>query len=645
MTKSLSSRFGAIFPPYSTSRDLLYITILVVVTFLLYSATLTAPWYYDDIVNIVEQPYLRGIDQAMSQLFSQRGVVKLTFAMNYGLGGLYLPGFHLVNILIHSGSTVVFYLILKRVFRESRVFPLFGALLFAVHPVQTQAVTYIVQRMTSLSGFFFLLALYLYICFKENCSSQPSASGIRITFLWGATFLSLFLSIYSKENAVVLPVALYLFDWYFLGGRFESGRRLLIRVLPFAIVPCFFAGSFFLAPLFKGTGIGTLTSTATTIVSSRNLTPLTYFVTQLEVIWTYLRILMVPYGITLDYSYPVATGYFSLRSIAAGAGLAGLLLLSLRLLQTAPRISFGIAWFFLTLAVESSFIPLDPLFIHRLYLPAAGFIIVVLDVLIRLPWRDAVMVFICAVISIFAIVSWQRNELWLDPVAFYEDNLRKAPHSERVRNLLAEQYSQQGRDEDAKRLLLEAIRINPSFGSSIVALANIYINEGRKAEAFELLESGIRSNPNDHELHNSLGSLYSMIGRNGMAEYHLLRAIALKPQYGKAYCNLGVHYTMLGRVDEAISQYRMALKVSPNDSMIHYNLGLALLDIGQQTEARYEFSQVLRLDPKDKNVLYNLALVWLRLGDRQAAETLLGRLKRVDSNMAEKLASEMRLSN
>ncbi len=643
MPEPLSGSTGSL-SRHSFSISDYYAAILLAVTFLLYSNTLMVPWYYDDFTNIIEQPYLFDPEQMTRLMLSFRGVAKLSFAMNYSLGGLYLPGFHLVNITIHAGSTIAFYLILKRVFRESPVIPFLCALFFSVHPVQTQAVTYIVQRMTSLSGFFFLLALYFYIRFRENCNSKTESPGLPTIACWITAFLAGSLSVFTKENAIVLPAVLYLFDWYFLGGSSEGWRRILLRTLPFAAIPFLFALFFFLAPLYNGAGVDSLTNTATTIISSRNLSPVTYFVTQLGVIWTYLRILVLPYGITLDYSYPVVDRLLTLRSVVAGTGLVGLLLFAFRLRHSAPRISFGIAWFFLTLAVESSFIPLDPLFVHRLYLPVAGFIIVVMDLLMRLPRRGAVLAFFCAAISIYMFVTWQRNTLWNDPAAFYEDNLRQAPHSERVRNLLAEQYMRQGRDEDAKRLLVEAIRINPSFGSPVVALANIYINEGNKSEAFALLEKGIRANPNDHELHNSLGSLYSMIGRRGMAEYHLQKAISLRPTYGRAYCNLGVHYSGLGMWKEAERQYRLALNVSPNDPMTHYNLGLVLLNSGQPAEARFEFNQVLKLDPKDRDIIYNLALVFVRLGDRKAAGELLDQLRGISREMAEKLASEMKLT-
>lgn len=631
-------------PPASTLRDYVYIIILIAVTFLLYSNTLMVPFYFDDYASIVEQPHLHGLDQVVNLLFSHRGFAKLTFALNYYLGGQYLPGFHMANIFIHAGSTVVFYLILKRIFKESLIYPLLCSLFFAVHPVQTQAVTYIVQRMTSLAGFLFLLALYLYIRFREKSNSDPGTSGIHAIVFWIIAFFAGALALLSKENAVVLPVALYFFDWYFMNGRSDGWRRILIRTLPFAIVPCLYSWFFFIAPLLKGTAIVSMASTVVTLNSSTKLTPYTYFVTQFSVIWTYIRILFVPFGITLDYGYPVVDKVLTLRNIVAGTGLAGLLVLAYKVRYAAPRISFGIVWFFLTLAVESSFIPLDPVFIHRLYLPIAGFTIVVMDILMRLPWRSSALFIVSILIGINAIISWQRNVLWNDPVAFYEDNLRKTPHNERIKGFLALSYMQRDRNEDAIKLLKEVISTNPSLESAIVTLSDTYIKVGRRAEAIELLEKHVRIKPMSYKFHNSLGSLYSMAGRNELAEYHLKYATQILPRSGEAYSNLGAHFAGLKKWEDAESQYRKALIFSPNSPDLHFNLGLMMLEFGRRDEARFEFRQALALDPKESDLIYNLALGFVRLGDHQTAKALLLRLRGINHEMAEKLASEITLS-
>jgi Tfp pilus assembly protein PilF len=614
---------------------------LVAAVFLLYSGILNAPWYLDDIPGILELPYLNDIGQAFRSLFAARGLAKLTFALNYAWGGLSLPGFHLVNIAIHAAAAVVLYLIFKRVFRNAPLFALLGALLFAVHPVQTHSVTYIVQRMTSLSGLFFLLALYLYVRFSEQSRQASPPLNVSATLFWLASLLSGALAMMSKENAVVLPAALFLYDWYFLDGRSKGVRALLIRILPFVVVPCLFAAFYLFMPLLQGKAVKTVAMTSP-IISSRNLTPLTYFVTEFSVIWTYLRILAVPYGITLDYCYPVVSKILTLRTVIAGSGLAGLLLLAWRLRHSCPRVSFGIAWFFLTLSVESTFIPLDPLFIHRLYLPVAGFVIVMLDVLVRLPWRRGVMVAVSAMICVLALLTWQRNVLWTDPMAFNQDNLRKAPHSERVRVRLADDYLAQGRNQEAKPLLLEALRINPEYSATITSLSRIYAEEGNYMQALELLEKAVRTNPEIKEYYNNLGVISFSLGNNDMAEQHFLKAISLSPTYWEPHCSLGMVYAKIGRLNEAEMQFRYALKVSPEEkSVIRYNLGLLLLTMKRIPEARAEFDTSMMFGPKDGSAIYQVANAWLSLGNQQEARLLLPRLQRINGALAAKLASEI----
>jgi Flp pilus assembly protein TadD len=447
----------------------------------------------------------------------------------------------------------------------------------------------------------------------------------------------------SKENAVVLPVALLLYDWYFLDGRSKGVRKLLTRTLPFFVIPVFFAGYYLFYPMLNGIGVTTLATTEP-IMSLRNLTPLTYFVTEFSVVWTYIRIFFAPYGITLDFCYPVVGKVLTLRTIAAASGLAGLVVLAWRLRQKCPRISFGIFWFFLTLSVESSFIPLDPLFIHRLYLPMIGIVIVVLDILDRIPWRRGVLAALCAVICVYGVITWQRNMLWRDPVAFYEDNLRKAPQSERVRVVLSEAYQKQGRNKDARRMLLEAMEINRTYSQAIDALARLDIIEGNDSEALILLEQGVQANPQSKELHTVMGALYSKLGRYAEAELSLQRAIALDPLFGRAHSNLGVLYARQERLSDAVNEYRLALKVLPDDPwVIRYNLGINLIKLGRLSEARIELKKPLLAESIDATAVYNLARMWLQIGERQEANFTLARLRQINANLAEKLAYEMRL--
>lgn len=188
---------------------LLPVLAILGVVALLYGHTLHAPWYLDDQSAINDNPLVVNLGLAWRQLMALRGVAILSFALNHALSGWSLAGFHLVNILIHAACGGLVLLLLRRVFPEAPYFPLLGALLFVAHPLQTEAVTYIVQRMTSLSALFFLLSLYLFVRSRELLASG------------------------SKENSVVLPLALLLFVVAFLPGE-RLRRPLLLALTPFA---------------------------------------------------------------------------------------------------------------------------------------------------------------------------------------------------------------------------------------------------------------------------------------------------------------------------------------------------------------------------------------------------------------------------
>lgn len=598
---------GSLFRGAYSAREFGVLVAVAAATFSLYGNSFSVPWYFDDVNCIIEWPGLQDLRQAFLNLLSSRGVAYFSFALNYYLGGIDPAGYHLLNVSVHAGSAVILYLILKRGFRDSFLAPVLGALMFAAHPLQTQAVTYVVQRMTSLAGFFFLLALYLFIRSREEGhQASARAFGYKVGALAAGA-----LAIFTKENSVVLPAAVFLLDRYFLERYPDGLRGTLRRSLPFVVVPVLFTLFIYGKPLVSGRGLLAITGTDTTQVSLRHLTPLTYFVTQFGVIWTYLRLLVAPYGLALEHAYPVAQKLFTLAHAVAGGGLAALLALSWSLRRRAPRISFGIAWFFLTLAVESSFIPLDPLFEHRLYLPLIGFVIVILDLWARLPWQKGAMVSLGVVIVVYAVLTWQRNALWSDPVAFQEDNLRQAPHSERVHLALSQAYVGQGRYDDAVVILLKAIAINP-----------------RNAD-----------------LHNNLGSLYDMRGEPKKAEEELQRAIAINPRFGKAYCNRGVLYAGEGRWAEAEADYRTALGFAPKATKTHYNLGVALFNMQRLAEARAEFDQAYKLAPDSGDAIYNLAVTSLQLGDHQSARLLLPRLGEINRELADALARQLAETN
>lgn len=555
---------------------LLAIACIVEAGILVYGQTLSVPWYFDDISGILESGAIRDLGQATRNILAPgRGLVLWTFALNYHFGGFEVIGYHFINIVIHMASAAMVLLILRRIFSPGSWFPLLGALLFLVHPIQTEAVTYIIQRMTSLSGLCLFLSLFLYILARDELARTGQLLAWRHSLFYLAALLTGATAVLIKENAAVLPVIIFLFDSYFLPRTgLESWKKQLLYLLPFVLVPLGLAMHKLLLPMLQGTEVLDIVGIQPT-ANLNHLSSLNYLATEFSVIWLYIRLLFLPYGQALDYSYPVVATLLTTKTLLALVGCMGLLGAALLWRRTAPLISFGIFWFFLTLAVESSLIPLDPVFEHRLYVPLFGFVLVLIGLLQRLlPLRRAEIVLLC-LIPLLAIVAWQRNALWKDPIAFYEDNLRRAPWSERVNSNLAQEYISVGRYDEALPVLLQAKAINPNLSGIYVNLALVYMAREDYTQALAALQNGLQINPNGKKLLLNLAVTYKKLGQPAIAIGYLQRAILLDPGYALAHFYLGELQEKTGQPLLAIDSYERAISFFQTDHREHDNLKVA----------------------------------------------------------------------
>lgn len=602
---------------------------------LIYGHTLNVPWYLDDIRAIVENPAIHHLQSALDNLFyAPRSIADLTFALNYHFGQTNVFGYHLVNIGIHLLTSFLVFLLLKRVFCARPSLALCGALIFVAHPLQTQAVTYIVQRMTSMSALFFFLALFLYVLAREDGDSRQSRYG----FYYMGALLCGALAVLIKQNTAVLPAAMILFDRYFLPvERRLSWKKQILYVCPFAVVPLGLAVSSLLLPLFTegSSSLAQMTGTEN-LVHLKHLSPVNYLVTEFSVIWIYLRLLFIPYGQALDYGYPVVATIWSWRSLIAAAGIVLLLITATRQRKEWPLFSAGIFWFFLGLCVESTIIPLDPIFEHRLYIPMFGFILIVIAGISKLPRQFGIGACFL-LISVLSVLTWQRNDLWNNPIAFYQDNLKRAPHSERVMADLANAYRKAGRPDDAEVLYQKALEINPAYSLAYINLSVIYVQQKDFLKAESILLEGLRNGAKSHKLYNNLGVLYNRIGEFGKAAAILERGTQLEPDNVLMNFNRALASTRLGRLDEAISLYRKAIAQHGNSPDIYFNLGLALYQKNRPSDALKSFDNVLKLAPNHVGALYNSALVSFELGDVTTALEKLEKLRQLDPQKAKNL--------
>lgn len=605
-----------------------------------YGHTLHVPWYLDDIAAIVENRTIHDLPTAISQTFSgTRGIADLTFAFNYHFTGTEVVGYHLVNILVHLITACLVFLIFKRIFRDRELLALAGALIFVAHPLQTQAVTYIVQRMTSLAALFFFLAIYLFILFREHSQSRS----LRWLY-YALALLSGALAIFTKQNTAVLPLALLLLDRYFLQNTQPlTLQRSALYASPFALAPLWLGVQFLLLPMASGSGLENIGGMPD-LVHLRNNTPLNYLVTQFSVVFIYLRFLIFPYGQALDYDVPIVTELLTLQNATALLGILVLFAAAIFLRRRNPWISAGILWIFLGLAVESTLIPLDPVFEHRIYISMFGFAMVVLAAIMKLPQRIAIASGL-VIIAALSILTWQRNNLWNDPVAFAEDNLRRAPMSERVHLDLANAYMKNNRISEAQQLYERALEINPDYVLIHINLSRVYAAQKDYQKGVDILLEGLRRNPNHFRLHNNLAVLYNDLGKPFEALAHLQKGVALEPYNARVHFNLAIAYERIGRREEAIAHYRQSIALDPSEPMAYFNLGLVQYRMGEMQPALQSFMKALELNPLHAGTWFNAAMTYLALGDVRSAQNILPRLQGMDRNYAQRLQMRLQQSS
>jgi protein O-mannosyl-transferase len=606
-----------------TGREyFLAFSLLLLTTGLLYGHTLHVPFYMDDTSGLAQNFLLRDLPASLATFFGPRGLTRASLALNLYWSGLALPPLHLTNIAIHFANGVLVWLLLRRLL-AGRWLPLCGALLFVAHPLQTQAVTYLIQRATLLGTFFFLLALLCYWQARLALAAGHRRRSAAYLLPYLGAVLAAGGALLAKENTATLPLVLFALDRLLPFPARRSRQEALLDYLPF-----------WLLPLLAGLG-ALLTLTAGTeahpifypLASLQHNGPLHYLVTQFSVFWIYLRLLLFPYGQALEHNYPIVAELLNWQNVLALAGLLTMGWLVWRVRRRRPLLAFGAAWMVLTLAVESSVIPLDPLFEHRLYLPMFGFVLVLLDGLPALLGKERAGVVLGMALLIWMPLTWQRNVLWNDPIAFYQDNLRTVPDSERAMMDLAFRYQDVGRVAEMKPLLERAVRLYPKNYEFVTALAELYADEHRLAPALKVLDDAIARMPDNVELYETAALIAEEHRRQPLIFTYLNLGLS-KVSFGKwrLLNDLGIYYAQQGDLAQAETTYRQSLALyAENPAACQY---LAALYFGQQRwrEAFDLLQRAQRLEPGNPKTLEGLVNTARQLGDaataRWAAEKL-----------------------
>ena len=534
-----------------------YLLLLLVTIVVAYLNAFNAGWHFDDGPNIlnnkaiqVQDLSLNTISSALSsEIGGKRPVSYLTFALNYFLSDLDPKPYHSVNIFLHCiNAWLVFWMIrlVTKIFypnllvRHLNLFSFFAASLWAFNPMQTQAVTLIVQRMTLLACLFSLLSFIFYLLWKKSTTQFLS-----YFFLFGS-LASLLLAFGSKENALAFPLIIWAYEFL---CRQKSGKKTFVLIIWLSII--ILMGSMLFWKMQVPQRIKT-------DYSSRDFSMSERLLTQPRVITTYISQLLfpLPSRLALHHEVKISTSFFSpSTTLPSILFLCILLGIGVFVIYRMPFVSFWIFWFFIGLSIESSILPLEMAFEHRIYLPSIGFFCALLTPLITVrPGNSPIIsvslvrygLVLVSVISVF--LTYQRSHAWENEISLWEDNAQKYPDSVRVWINLGSAHMKNGNPSAAEPVFLRAVKVNPSNLEARSNLALFRLGQGKIDEAVSLIE-GVRIDSKkivDSEIYFNFGVVYAKDGQFQKAINNYRRALNQNPNYTQAWYNMGLIYERLG---------------------------------------------------------------------------------------------------
>jgi protein O-mannosyl-transferase len=629
-------------------------TILVAIVLLagaasvVYCASLNSPFVFDDSGSVTDNPSivrlwpLWGNAEHSGPLTppadlptSGRPLVNLSLAINYYFGELNPIGYHVFNLIVHVLSALLLMAIVWRTLRldyfggrfdrAAGSLALIVALLWTLHPLQTETVVYVTQRTELMVGFFYLATLYASFRYWAAASSAG-----RKVWLALATTACL-AGMACKEVMVTAPVIVLLFERTFITGSF---RRAMQKSWPL-YVGLFLSWTLLLylnynAPRSDTAGFAR--------ASHIGLPAYAWWLTQTKVLLLYLKLAIWPWPLSIHYGTPY------LQSLGAAwpwvAGVTVLAIATLVLLWRFSAVGFVGGWVLIILS-PTLVVPIitEVAAERRMYLPLAAIMTLLVVggywLVQRLaPWPARVAgkrksslrwpevlagaaAFLVALV--LGAVSVRRLAAYDDALTLWQDNVIHQPDDPLAHNNLGNALLSIGRNREAIEHYQQALQLKPNYTDARIDLGIALSQEGRYEEAIEIFQNVLQAEPGHPEVHCNLGVALAKCGKLEEAIKEYQKALRLKPDYFNAYYNLGNSLSAAGRPQEAIVQYLQALRLDPKDSRAHYNLGNEYQQTGQLDKAIQHFQAALRLRPNFPEAHNNLASALLHAGRAQEA--------------------------
>ena len=534
-----------------------------------YCRIFDVPFVFDDYAYIKDNPFIRDFENFFHRQsalktfaanphvitdtlnsFLTRPLSYLTFSINYHVHGVTVAGYHLVNILIHTLNVITVYLLIRvtaRLFLENNPCPadeaiiqdtrktaFITAALFAVHPLMTNSVTYIIHRMTSLVALFYLTSILLYACHR-GCrlkSIKTALYCLSLAFCCAAML--------TKESAFTLPLMIFLYELFILSGHL---KQRLIRLIPFFAAMTIVPYNVIMLQYSEKSQAGGLLASSLNVVNFSHVSSWEYLLTQFRAVAYYLKLLLLPLRLSLEHDFRVSHSLADvdvLLSLALHLSLIGYGCYLMRTSKNRGKhalvdglAGFGIIWFYMALMIESSIIPMDVMAVeYRTYLPSFGFFLFIVCQVNKLfnsfiagrGTSNSDYLLWIPLICMLMFLTMMRNEVWRKP------------------------------DEIWK----QTIAIYPKLARAYANLADYYINKGALEDAIRVYKASLQEIQNEPVLHYELGKVYMLSKDYGLAISELQQALIMKPDMDKAYDSLTRAYVYTGRYEQANETHKIA---------------------------------------------------------------------------------------
>lgn len=615
MHKPLSPEVTRTRPTHKTS---VVVAAVVLAILTAYFGTLHVPFLLDDEASIIDNTSIRNL-WAPSEVLSPpatsgtggRPIANLSFAVSYAISGLEPWGYHVLNLSFHALVALTLYGVVRRTLKKPLLHAKFGeksnflagaiAILWAVHPLQTQTVTYISQRTESLMALFFLLSLY---CFIRGTEGR--------TRLWNSlAVVACLLGALCKEVIATLPLVVFLYDRTFIAGTFRAALRQRWRFYGFLSMSWLLLGSLLVGVSKRGVGF------------DLGVSSFQYALTQTKAVVHYLSLCVWPYPLIFDHS-PIFLDSFAAAlpyPLILGTLIATVIWTSIRW----PIWGFVAGWFFIVLAPTSSVVPVTgaPIAENRPYLALAAIItLFVFTVQLMRGYRTTCVV--CILLTVAGIIATvNRNAVYQSAIRLWTDTTKKAPSNYRAHDSLAQQLANvPDRQAEALTHYETALVLNPNYEETHNNLAILLARHPeRRADALAHYETAVRLRPSFAKAHYNLGNLLAeMPGRQAQARAHYETALRLKPDFAEAHHNLAnLIVRQPGGHADALRHYEIAVGLKPDLAEMHYNLAQLLSRLpGRQGHALTHYQTAVRLKQDFAEAHQNLAQILADQPGRQS---------------------------